>query len=553
MTREDRIVAFAKEIHDGAKDFARPAVEEAAAAGKVVSFRPVIKVIPGGLPEVVDRSEAALLADVDRPIYQRAGQLVAIVSNERRETADGIVREAGTPTIRAILPANLAERCMAAADYERFSRREKEWVRIDAPASVAAALHARGSWLFPTVVAVVQTPRLRPDGTVLEEAGFDLATGLYYRPNIPFEPVPSLPTRADAEEAARQLLEIVVDFPFESADHRAAWLAALLTPFSRPAYHGPAPLMLVDKNVHGAGGSLLADLVGLIVTGREMSRAVNPRDDEEMRKRITSSALAGDELLLIDNVTGTLGGAALNAALTGTSWRDRILGASEMTPALPLVATWYATSNNATVDRDTTRRALPIRLDSPLEHPEERDNFRHPNLRAYVLEERPRLVRCALTVLRAYYAAGRPRTPVKPWGSYEGWSDSVRQAVVFAGLTDPCRTRMDFVTAADTERTALVALLDGLEELDPFGHGQTAPEILRRLDRSPDEHRGLREAILELCPQKDGKPFLPTARQLGRRLGLLRRRVVGDRMVDRMQRTVDVIAWRVVRPEKEAS
>ena len=516
----------------------------------VIAFRPVIEVTGGELPKVVDQAEEALLGDIARPIYQRAGLLVAVVSSQRREAADGIVREAGTPIIRAIQNANLVERLTAAADFKRFSKREREWARIDAPSGVAAALQARGSWRFPEVVAVVETPRLRPDGTVLEEPGFDPSTGLFYRPAVAFDPVPIAPDQDEAVEAARKLLEVVADFPFENDDHRAAWLAALLTPFGRPAYPGPAPLMLIDKNVHGAGGSLLADLVGLIVTGRDMSRAVNPRDDEEMRKRITASALAGDELLLVDNVTGTLGGASLNAALTGTTWRDRILGESEMTAALPLVATWFATSNNASVDRDTTRRALPIRLDSPLEHPEERGDFEHPNLRAWVLEQRPRLVCAALTILRGFYVAGCPRVDLKAWGSYEGWSDTVRQAVVFAGQPDPCRTRIDFVTAADSERVALVSLLDGLEELDHYGAGLTAPEILRRLDRAPDDFRGLREAVLELCPQRDGKPFLPTARQLGRRLGLLRRRVVDGRMVDRVQKTANEIAWRVIGPDR---
>lgn len=508
--------------------------------------RPVIQVIGGALPAVVDQAEEALLADADHPLYQRGGQLVAVLALEKAEEHGGIKREAGTPLVRAVQSPNLVERLTRAACFEKYSARERKWLAIDAPGAVASALLSRGEWRFPKLVSIAESPRLRPDGSVLAEPGFDPATGIFYAPSIDFPAVPEHPTREDAREACEELLEVVCDFPFEGRDeHRSAWVAATLTPFARAAFIGPPPLVAVDKNVHGAGGSLLADLIGIIATGRSMSRSTHPKEDEEMRKRITALALAGDELVLFDNCTGTIGGAALNAALTGTTWRDRILGMSEMTPEMPLVATFFVTSNNATFDRDTTRRSLPIRLDSPLEHPEERNDFRHPDVRLWTRQHRPRLVQAALTILRAFFAAGRPEANLKAWGSYEGWSGVVRQAVVFAGLPDPCATRSEFVSTADSERTSLLALFDGIEELDPHSIGLTAAEILRRLDRAPEDHRGLRESLLELCPQRDGRPFLPTARQLGMRLHFLRRRVVGDRMVDRQSRAGGVVAWRV--------
>ncbi len=42
-----------------------------------------------------------------------------------------------------------------------------------------------------------------------------------------------------------------------------------------------------------------------------------------------------------------------------------------------------------------------------------------------------------LTILGAYVQAGRPSMNLRHWGSFEGWSDLVRGAVVFAGLPDP--------------------------------------------------------------------------------------------------------------------
>src|SRR5262249_4882626 len=62
-----------------------------------------------------------------------------------------------------------------------------------------------------------------------------------------------------------------------------------------------------------------------------------------------------------DNLEGRFGNAVLDAALTGTSWKDRILGVNRMAEA-PLYMTWYATGNNVIVAADTARRVCHVRL-----------------------------------------------------------------------------------------------------------------------------------------------------------------------------------------------
>src|SRR5262249_19525636 len=155
------------------------------------------------------------------------------------------------------------------------------------------------------------------------------------------------------------------------------------TVVARPAIAGPAPLFAFDGNGPGVGKSLLADLIAVLATGRRMARQVWPhgRDaDDEMRKRITPLALAGERTGLLDNIAWpqALGGAPLDAALTSTTWQDRILGRSEVTAELPLVTVWFATGNNLTYGSDILRRVLVSRLVSDLERPEERSGFRHP-------------------------------------------------------------------------------------------------------------------------------------------------------------------------------
>jgi hypothetical protein len=366
-----------------------------------------------------------------------------------------------------------------------------------------------------------------------------------YEPRCEFPPVPDTLTRADAAAAAAELCEVVFDFPFEAPEHKAAWVAGVLTPFARFAYRGPAPLFLVDANVRAAGKSLLADAAGIIAAESSFARRSYPtgRDRaDEMRKAITALAMAGERLVLLDNLPWRFGDTSLDAALTGTDWTDRILGQTQNV-RVPLLMTWWATGNNVTVEGDLSRRVLPIRLLSPDEHPEDRQGFRHPDLLVWVRRERGRLVAAALSILAAYIRAGRPTLALKPWGSFEGWSGLVRAAVVWAGLPDPRAACGEFASRADTEAAALGAMLAAWPDVDPDGAGLTVGKLLRTLKGGPTDFPRFREALAEFCPARSGE--LPDAHSLGIRLRRFARRNVGGKWFDSTS-SGKVAVWFVV-------
>lgn len=465
----------------------------------------------------------------DESLFQRGGKLVHVVSGANHDSID---RPEDAPRVSSISLAGLRERLTRVARFVTVCKSEDgedETKPAHPPKWCYEAIAARGEWSgIRSLVGVVTAPVLRPDGSVLNAAGYDPQTGLLFDPQGVSFPIIERPSHGDAIRAAASLLELVADFPFSKSDHRAAWLAFLLTPSARFAFAGPAPLFLVDANVRGSGKSLLCDVVSLIVAGREMSRMTNPNNDDEARKRITALALAGDALVLIDNVIGGLGCASLDAALTATVWKDRVLGASEIVE-LPLLVTWSATGNNVVSHADTSRRVAHIRLDSRLENPEQRDGFKHPNLKAFVRQHRPKLLADVLTILAAYCQAGRPRQQLPTWGSFEGWSDLVRQAVVWCGQSDPGATRTELVEQSDREAIALRELLAGWDELDPDCSGLTTTEILTRLAHIEYDQEGkavfpqrykheqVRNAVLELCPPRPVVPRLPITRPVATR------------------------------------
>jgi len=318
----------------------------------------------------------------------------------------------------------------------------------------------------------------------------------------------------------------------------------------RPAIDGPAPMWIVDASVPGAGKTLMADAAATIATGRDAARTAYVADDAEMRKRLTAIALAGDPLALLDNVAGTLGCPSLDAALTGTTWRDRVLGSSGMTAELPMRTVWWATGNGLVIGADLVRRALLVRLEPMMEHPEERSGFRHPRLLEHVREHRAELLSAALTIARAYVVAGRPDQHLTPMGSYMAWSDVVRSALVWAGLADPCATVTE-LRACDPRADALGALLSAWPA--DVDRAVTVSELLA--DATPGSP--WRAALVEWCPPRGADP-LPSARAVGNRLRGIRRRVAGGRYVDAGPHERGGVLWLlrstggVTRPDRDS-
>lgn len=200
------------------------------------------------------------------------------------------------------------------------------------PAWCVNAVSARGYWReIRDLEAVLPHPALLPDGTLLSTNGYDPGSGLLVRipPGLDLA-VPDAPTVGDVTTARKLLLDVVRDFPFKSREHKGAWLAGLLTPLAWFAFDGPAPWFLIDKNVRGAGAGLMADTTALILTGRRFPVLSYTNDREELRKKITSLAVAGERLALLDNLAGAVGNDVLDMALTGDRWKDRLLGGNRV-------------------------------------------------------------------------------------------------------------------------------------------------------------------------------------------------------------------------------
>jgi len=254
--------------------------------------------------------------------------------------------------------------------------------------------------------------------------GYDAKTCLFFGSvgKLDMPSVPEAPTREQVRQACTLVMDDMLgDFPFESDSDRAHTLALFLLPFARELIDGSTPLHLIGKPKAGTGASLMVEVLAMSFLGRAPDMKAPPIRNEEWGKVITACLREAPPFMVIDNLREEVDSAALASALTSNTITDRLLGTSELV-RLPVRCVWVATGNNPTLSAEITRRCVRIQINAKVERPQDRSEFRHQDLRGWVREHRGPLIAAALTILRAWIVAGRPRYDGPLLGSYEPWS-----------------------------------------------------------------------------------------------------------------------------------
>lgn len=506
--------------------------------------RAVVKLGPE-LQQNVDDAIEALGADPD--VYARGTSLVHVIEVD------------GAPVIHPIATPTLRERLGASARFLRFDAVRNDWEHVVPPDVVVQAAFARKSWSAVRLLAgVIEAPMIRPDGSVLAAPGYDAATRLIFQPTIEFPTVPSHPSQEQSAAALAELAEVFCDFPYRGDSDRYGTIAALLSIFARGYIVGNVPGFLFDASTPSSGKSLQALVIHLIATGRDAEALGLAEDEDEREKFFSSIATSGQPIVLLDDLDEDgpgFGGPCINRLLTcGGVTGFRILGKNEKA-SLPWRCIILASGNNVPLRGAVERRILMPRLEPDVERPEERTGFKHPDLLAWVRENRARLVCAALTVLRAFIALGCPDAGTPTLGSFEHWSKVIPGAIVYAGGVDPmgCRPAAGPSTGSE-ERATVRVLIEGLARFDveSGGKGITVRSVLDALYPSgrdhgpPDGFGDLREAIEAMTNTPPGKR--PSGQRLARGvLAKWKRRIVNGQRLDIIGETrTGVVLWKVV-------
>lgn len=489
-------------------------------------------------------NEEVLIAEValgEYPgIYYQGENLVNVVGNRlKMDPANKHipleVRPLASTTLREILSKKFV--------FEQIDAKgEVRKVNYPPPNLVKGLIKRTSYPSLKYLRGITTVPVLRPDGTILQTPGYDDASELLYMPSHSYPLISENLSDEEVKTALDQLLDVVRDFPFGDNYGKAVYISTILTAVSRYAFHGCVPMVIVNANMPGVGKGKLVDIIGLIATGFKMPLTTQMDSDKEERKQITATLREGGRFLFYDNVSGPFGGKNLDALLTSDLWVSRILGGSNLgtfTNRLQVIAT----GNNIQLkSSDTIRRSLWLQLHTIDEHPEARPatTFRHPDLEGWVNEHHPQLLSAALTILRGYIAAGKPKQDLRPLGSFEGWTNLVQAAVKWAFGVDPGEAQILCHEGVDANKEVLEKLMNGWLKIVPKVEAATCRKVM---DAVLDGAEGGRD-ILEALEMNSSKK--PSAVELGYLLNKFRNTNYMGASFTTLKKVTDGMLWKLV-------
>lgn len=402
--------------------------------------------------EIADAAMERLRQQYDPPqLFVRGGEMVEIRMTESYEAR---IRVVTTDSLHTRI--DRSGRFVQNGSHIVSPRREIATSILSSPCE---------TWDIPALAAIAQTPVFRLDGSLLDTAGYDEISKIFYHPHptlIGMKPIPEDPCSEEVQEAVDLLNSVTEDFPFDNAASRTNFLGLLLSPIVRPAYIGATPMCLIDAPSQGTGKTLLCELFGIIATGENIAMNKLSANTEEQMKTITSLVLEGAPIIYFDNVSITLRSSELAMAITSDKFRARILQQTKTFEA-PQRAIWVASGNNIRLGEEMQRRCYQIRLDAKKPDPHVGRTFRHADIKAYVRNHRAEIVRALLIMARAWFAAGRPSCPnLQKLGGFEGWHAMIAGILHHAGVPHFLEGLSEFQKSADDESGAWAIFLETL-------------------------------------------------------------------------------------------
>lgn len=421
------------------------------------------------------------------------------------------------------------------AQFYRLDKMGENKIPVDPPQETIKQILAdsqnRG---LKQLKAVITAPVIDTTGRVIDRIGYDTTTQLFLDMQSDPLPVPDRPTQEQVRLALDVLMQPFDGFKTATPLDRGVLLAAILTAVQRPVLT-TAPAFGLDAPVQGTGKTYLAQCLGALATGA--TPPVYPhtagRDDDEVRKRLTSVLITGARVMVWDNVMGAFNSASMASMLTSEVFSDRILGKSE-NATIPSRMLMLLTGNNLTFEGELPRRVLKCRLDAQLANPAIRKFYSNPLY--YILENRAELVQAALTIIRGYLQSWERVSGGAVAGestaSFEDWDAMIRQPVAWiAGalgrddFADPAQALKDAV-AEDPEIERLAGLLEGIEQLiglDWFA----AKDLQTMLAPHAPLTVGTAGDVRDLVEEMLGRSNF-TAGSLGKLLAFRKDRIAGD-------------------------
>jgi hypothetical protein len=374
-----------------------------------------------------------------------------------------------------------------------------------------------GSWDFPVLLGIVETPILRPDGSIFIQPGYDPESKLFFKPDPSLDllNINDHPSQKEINTSLDRINELFHDFPFEDEASKANAIALLITSVVRPAINGAIPMALVDAPQSGTAKTLLCQIISLVAKGHPATLTTTPNHREEWRKMITSALMDGSPIIILDNVHSRLDSPDLASVLTSGEWSDRLLGRNEIVH-LPHRSIWVGNGNNIILGGDLPRRCYWIRMDARSSHPWERTDFLHPYLENWAMSNRALLLWSIMTLTKAWFSTGRQKFSGYQFGGFSEWAETVGGILGNSGITSFLDNQEPLQRTSDDDGGEWEVFFARLHTLF-CGREVMATSVCQALEDDPSLINYL---PTELCQGNDktGNYLNVTAQKLGKAL-----------------------------------
>ena len=415
------------------------------------SMLTTVQIQGGAAPEAVEKIIAAMVES--RQFYLRGADLVMVGSTGDVAPISHHALKNAVEGIVAFEKWNMQQR-------DEATNSKGKYVPCDMPDDLAQRVKASVPFgVLPKLIGVQKHPLVTPEGRIVDEPGFDAATGLmlFEDPLKPFPRVRRFPTQDEVHHAVRTLWAPFSLFPFAEDVDRGVMLSAILTAAVRRALP-LAPGFLFAAPLAGSGKTLLAECLAEIAGGGSAQSL--PSNEDEIRKGLIATLRAAKPVMFFDNLSGSPESDALCALFTSEHYEGRVLGVSEMSGALPTRCLVLFSGNNLIAGGDLFRRVLRCYIDPKSSEPHSRQFDVDPL--AYVREHRSEIIDATMTVLSGWVSTDAFRKARGRIGSFSAWDKLIGQCVVWIDLEGvkpfpESTTDTDIASDEKTEATACVA------------------------------------------------------------------------------------------------
>lgn len=325
-------------------------------------------------------------------------------------------------------------------------------------------------WGVPALKGITSAPLLRPDGSIVEREGYDVASGIYVY-GVPELTVPPAPSEAHAAAALARLRDRLKTFAYadrpESGQHdgdiidildtsqpptldETGALSLMLTAVLRPSISF-APMFAIaapDGSGSRVGKGRIMH-VASVIAHNTRTKVVPWRGYEETEKAFVTEIMAGVPSVLIDNANRVdFSMTSVEALMTESPAKLRVLGRTESVELEQRTLIAIA-GNGLSIRSDLAGRCISINLDARVEHAGERKFSFDPLERARA--EREASLSDVLTILRWGTQNRGTMMQGRPMGGFEEWTTWVRDPLLTLGCPDLV-ARVREIQEQDTNR-----------------------------------------------------------------------------------------------------